>query len=233
MIGTELAVSYMEELYPVVVGSVDATSAVRPGQRADALMGIRRRARLRQAGARTRPSQVVLTQDGQAVDGRYAGFTMSPHEECAIELAVRSPTPTGGQATVLTLGPAEAIEQLRDALARGCSAAATSRPTASRSGRPTSPGRSRPWSRRTTDGRGVRPGPAGQRRLRHRRLPGRHPARLRARAPGRQRRRDARGRRRVVVGACRRSGRTGDLLGPDADGRDRPRGRGRARATRR
>ena len=37
-IGNELAVSYMEELYPVTVGSVDATAAARPGQRADALM---------------------------------------------------------------------------------------------------------------------------------------------------------------------------------------------------
>ena len=31
VIGNELAVSYMEELYPVTVGSVDATAAVRPG----------------------------------------------------------------------------------------------------------------------------------------------------------------------------------------------------------
>ena len=34
-------------------------------------------------------SQVVLTEDGQAVDGRLAGFTVSPHEECAVELAVQ------------------------------------------------------------------------------------------------------------------------------------------------
>jgi hypothetical protein len=30
VIGTELAVSYMEELYPVVVGSVDATPLLDP-----------------------------------------------------------------------------------------------------------------------------------------------------------------------------------------------------------
>ena len=30
-LGNELAVSYMEELYPVVVGSVDATSLFDPG----------------------------------------------------------------------------------------------------------------------------------------------------------------------------------------------------------
>jgi electron transfer flavoprotein beta subunit len=49
-------------------------------------------------------SQVVLTEDAQAVDGRYAGFTMSPHEECAVELAVQVTAAGGGETTVLTLG---------------------------------------------------------------------------------------------------------------------------------
>ncbi|MGB0100431.1 MAG: hypothetical protein WBP61_09140 [Nocardioides sp.] len=64
-------------------------------------------------------SEVVLTEDAQGVDGRYAGFTMSPHEECAVELAVQ----LGGATTVLTLGDADAVEQLRAALAVGCTAA--------------------------------------------------------------------------------------------------------------
>jgi electron transfer flavoprotein beta subunit len=68
-------------------------------------------------------SEVVLTEDAQAVDGRYAGFTMSPHEECAVELAVQVTSATGGEATVLSLGDAEAVEQLRSALAVGASAA--------------------------------------------------------------------------------------------------------------
>ena len=68
-------------------------------------------------------SQVVLTPDQQAVDGRLAGYTVSPHEECAVEMAVRLADATGGAATVLTLGPAEASEQLRSALAVGCTAA--------------------------------------------------------------------------------------------------------------
>jgi electron transfer flavoprotein beta subunit len=68
-------------------------------------------------------SQVVLTPDQQAVDGRHAGFTVSPHEECAIELAVRLADATGGLATVVTLGPAESVEQLRTALAVGCGGA--------------------------------------------------------------------------------------------------------------
>ena len=68
-------------------------------------------------------SEVVLTEDGQGVDGRFAGFTMSAHEECAVELAVRIAAADGGEATVMTLGDADAVEQLRAALAVGCTTA--------------------------------------------------------------------------------------------------------------
>jgi len=68
-------------------------------------------------------SEVVLTDDAQAVDGRFAGFTMSPHEECAVELAVQVAAATGGEAAVLTLGDPDAVEQLRNALAVGATAA--------------------------------------------------------------------------------------------------------------
>jgi electron transfer flavoprotein beta subunit len=47
------------------------------------------------------------------------GHTMSSHEECAVELAIQTAAATGGTVTVLTLGPAEAVEQLRAALAVG------------------------------------------------------------------------------------------------------------------
>jgi electron transfer flavoprotein beta subunit len=67
-------------------------------------------------------SEVVLTEDGQGVDGRFAGFTTSAHEECAVELAVRIAA-DGGAATVMTLGDADAVEQLRAALAVGCTTA--------------------------------------------------------------------------------------------------------------
>jgi electron transfer flavoprotein beta subunit len=67
--------------------------------------------------------QITLTEDGRAVDARHVGFTVSPHEECAVELAVRMAAATGGEATVLTLGPAEAVEQVRNAVAVGCSGA--------------------------------------------------------------------------------------------------------------
>lgn len=68
-------------------------------------------------------SDVVLTDDAQSVDGRYAGFTVSPHENCAVELAVQIAAATGGEATVVTLGSEEAVEQLRGVLALGCTAA--------------------------------------------------------------------------------------------------------------
>lgn len=62
---------------------------------------------------------IALTPDRQDIDTRYLGFTISPHEECAVEEAVRLTEKHGGSSTVLTLGPEAAVEQLRDALALG------------------------------------------------------------------------------------------------------------------
>lgn len=67
--------------------------------------------------------EITLTADGQGVDARHVGFTVSAHENCAVELAVQIAAETGGTATVLTVGPAEAVEQLRSALGVGCDAA--------------------------------------------------------------------------------------------------------------
>jgi electron transfer flavoprotein beta subunit len=63
--------------------------------------------------------RIVLTEDGRSIDTRFLGFVVSPHEECAVEEAVRLIEAGGGEAVVLTLGPAEAADQLRDALAIG------------------------------------------------------------------------------------------------------------------
>jgi electron transfer flavoprotein beta subunit len=63
--------------------------------------------------------KVVVTPDGRDVDTRMSGFTVSPHEECAVEEAVQITERQGGTVTVLTLGPPEAAEQLRDMLALG------------------------------------------------------------------------------------------------------------------
>ena len=61
----------------------------------------------------------MLTEDSRAIDTRHLGFTMSPHEECGVEEAVRIIEANKGDSVVLTLGPAEAVEQLRDAMALG------------------------------------------------------------------------------------------------------------------
>lgn len=62
-------------------------------------------------------SEIVLTDDQQGIDTSTLGFTMSPHEECAIEEAVQQVEEHGGSATVLTLGPDDADEQVRTGLA--------------------------------------------------------------------------------------------------------------------
>jgi electron transfer flavoprotein beta subunit len=60
-------------------------------------------------------ARITLTADEQSIDTSYLGFTISPHEECAVEEAIR----IGGSTTLLTLGPAAAVEQLQNALAMG------------------------------------------------------------------------------------------------------------------
>jgi electron transfer flavoprotein beta subunit len=67
--------------------------------------------------------KIVLTADSQDIDTRFLGFTISPHEECGVEEAVRIVEAQGGSSTVLTLGPDAATEQLRDAMAIGIDAA--------------------------------------------------------------------------------------------------------------
>ena len=66
---------------------------------------------------------ITLTADQRAVDTTASGFTISPHEECAVEEAVRLTERFGGSVTVASLGPAAAEEQLRACLALGASAA--------------------------------------------------------------------------------------------------------------
>jgi electron transfer flavoprotein beta subunit len=64
-----------------------------------------------------------LTPDSMRLDTTNLGFTVSPHEECAIEEAIRIVEKHGGSSTVLTLGPQAAAEQLREAIAKGITSA--------------------------------------------------------------------------------------------------------------
>ena len=64
-------------------------------------------------------ARILLTEDGMSIDARHLGFTTSPHEECAVEAAVQLKEKHGGSTTVLTLGPPEAVEQLRYSVSVG------------------------------------------------------------------------------------------------------------------
>jgi electron transfer flavoprotein beta subunit len=63
--------------------------------------------------------RIVLTDDSRAINTQHLGFTISPHEECGVEEAVRLIEANKGDSVVVTLGPPEAVEQLRDAMALG------------------------------------------------------------------------------------------------------------------
>lgn len=67
--------------------------------------------------------EVLLTEDAQSADARFVGFTLSNHDSCAVELAVQLAAATEGATTVLSVGDADAVEQLRSALGVGCTAA--------------------------------------------------------------------------------------------------------------
>ena len=41
-------------------------------------------------------ARINITDDGQAVDTAFLGFTVSPHEECAVEAAVQLVEKHGG-----------------------------------------------------------------------------------------------------------------------------------------
>ena len=86
--------------------------------------------------------QITLTADQRDIDVRYLGFTVSPHEECAVEEAVRIVESQGGTSAVLTLGPESAADQLRDAMAMGIDRRSCSRPTAAIGTRGRRPARS-------------------------------------------------------------------------------------------
>src|SRR5256885_1039855 len=63
--------------------------------------------------------RILLTDDARAINTQHLGFTISPHEECGVEEAVRLIEANKGDSVVLTLGPSEAVEQLGDAMALG------------------------------------------------------------------------------------------------------------------
>ena len=116
--GTGLLVEYLGERLPGTVARAGRTPLFDPddtrmqGEAAmDVLVCVKR---VPAVG-----SEILLTADATAIDTRHLGFTIGPHEECAVEEAVRIAERTGGAAGVLTVGPPETEEQLRYALSMG------------------------------------------------------------------------------------------------------------------
>ena len=143
-------------------------------------------------------ARINLTADELAVDTTNLGFTTSPHEECAVEAAVQLVEAHGGEATVLTLGPPEAEEQLRYAVSVGMAAAVL----LAIDGPDWDPQRTaRAITSAVADletrGRSVRPAAVRQRVGRCRRVPGRRPRRPRPRPADGQRGQGPRDRRRA------------------------------------
>ena len=67
--------------------------------------------------------EILLTDDAMGIDARHVGYTLSAHDECAVELATQIAKATDGEAAVLRSGSEDSVEQIRDALAVGCTAA--------------------------------------------------------------------------------------------------------------
>ena len=68
-------------------------------------------------------AKINLTADEQMIDTKHLGFAVSPHEECAVEEAIRQVKTHGGSVTVMTMGAEIATEQLKYALAMGANEA--------------------------------------------------------------------------------------------------------------
>jgi len=66
-------------------------------------------------------ARIIITEDEQNIDSGHLGFTMSPHEECAIEAATQLSEQYGGEVTILTAGSSASEEQLRYAASVGAS----------------------------------------------------------------------------------------------------------------
>ena len=198
-----LAVEYMNERFPVTVAVVGATRALRSRECEDPLVKVLVCVkRVPMTGGR-----IVLTDDALAIETKHLGFAISPHEECGVEEAVRLVEQHGGESVVLTLGPADAEEQLRDAMAIGIDRGHPPRHRRRGVGSRGDRRRDRRGDPRRRGRLGaVRPHLLRQRVGRLGRLPGRPSRRLRARPPLRDRaqERRRRGRDRAVRAGDRR-----------------------------
>ena len=117
VVGEQLAVEYMGERYPVTVAAQRLDPDLRPRELArsatmNILVCVKR--------VPLTGGKIVLTDDERAISTAHLGFTVSPHEECGAEEAVRLVEQHGGSLDgARRSGPPEAEEQLRDMMAIG------------------------------------------------------------------------------------------------------------------
>ena len=83
----------MGERYPVRVDSIDATSLFDPDNERIRLM----RVLVCVKRVPLTGGKINLTDDEQAIQTRHLGFTVSPHEECGAEEAIRLVEAHGGR----------------------------------------------------------------------------------------------------------------------------------------
>ncbi|MDP6369443.1 MAG: electron transfer flavoprotein subunit beta, partial [Planctomycetota bacterium] len=60
-----------------------------------------------------------LSPDGRGVDTANLAYMTSFYDEIAVEQAVLTKEASGGEVTVLTIGPAEASKEVRECIAKG------------------------------------------------------------------------------------------------------------------
>ena len=175
----------------------------------------------------------MLTEDRQAIDTKFLAFTVSPHEECAVEEAVRLVEAHGGSSARADAGSARGP---RSSCATRWRSASTRHPPRDRRrgvGRRATAAAIVDAVRAQEAGGAVRPDPVRQRVGRRGRLPGRDPRRAGARPPDRHRHQGDRDRGRPRHGAPRGRRRVGGLRGPAAGRASRSRRASTCRATRR
>jgi electron transfer flavoprotein beta subunit len=64
-------------------------------------------------------TRIQIAPDGRSIETRDVNFVLNPYDEYALEEAIRLREQHGGEVTVICLGPGEAIQVLRNAIALG------------------------------------------------------------------------------------------------------------------
>jgi electron transfer flavoprotein beta subunit len=67
----------------------------------------------------TTETQPQIAADGKGLDPSGVQYMVSFYDEIAVEQAVRTKEASGGEVTVLTIGPSEATKEMRECLAKG------------------------------------------------------------------------------------------------------------------